>query len=287
MALKDLLVHVDQTEQAPLRLSLAADLARRHGSYLTVLYTREWNRAELEGRDTAELGLVSAKALERLEDRVEASINASERRLQAVLSQLQLQSGLDAEWRTLRGFPSDIVPQHARYTDLCILGQQDAGPSASVDYTFPEHVLFESGRPVVFVPSGGTFATLGRHIAVGWNSSRAAARAVNDALSLMEHAERTTVLAINEADFIGRYGALPLEQMATHLKRHNASVDVLRLDQLPERSIADTLQAEALRCGADVLVAGAFGHAKLREKILGGVTRDLLERMRLPLFMSH
>ena len=287
MALKDLLVHVDQTEQAPLRLRLAADLAHRHGSHLIALFTREWNRAELEERDTAELGLVSAKALGRLEDRVEASIDASERRLQAILRQLQHQGGLHTEWRTLRGCPADIVPQHARYADLCVLGQADAGPSASVDYTFPELVLFGSGRPVIFVPSAGSFQTLGRHIAVAWNSSRAAARAVNDALSLIERAERTTVLSVNEADFLGRHGAPPLEQMAAHLNRHHVSVDVIRLDKVPVESIADTLQAEALKCGADVLVAGAFGHAKLREKILGGVTCDLLKRMRLPLLMSH
>lgn len=181
------------------------------------------------------------------------------------------------------GLASVVVPQHARYTDLSILGHA----ADSLEYTFSEQVLFVTGRPVMFIPVFGSFETLGSHIVVAWNSSRAAARAVNGALPLIERAVRTTVLTINPADFIDRHGALPAERRVEHLRRHGASADATRLEKVPVHSIADALQAEARALGGDLLVAGAFGHPKIWEKLLGGVTRDLLARMSLPILMSH
>ena len=75
--------------------------------------------------------------------------------------------------------------------------------------------------------------------------------------------------------------------MVEHLSRHGASTELVGIEHVPASSIADTLQAKAREVGADLLVAGAFGHPKLWEKLLGGVTRDLLDRMDLPIFMSH
>jgi nucleotide-binding universal stress UspA family protein len=183
------------------------------------------------------------------------------------------------------GPAATVVAQHARYADLCILGREGADDN-SVDYTFSEELLFVTGRPVLFVPSVPLGKTLGRHIAVAWNSSRPAARAVNDAMPLIEQTERTTVLTVNP-EVINRHGALPVDQMVEHLRRHGASVDMVRLEHIPAWAIAEALQAKAHDIGADLLVAGAFGHPRLWEKLLGGVTRGLLDGMNLPIFMSH
>lgn len=285
MALKDLLVHVDQSERAVLRLRLAADLARRHSSRLTAIYVRELNPAQLDELSIAELGLGSSEAINQTNQRIRQSMEAAEERLRSVLEELEREHGLEVEWRCLDGVGSIVVPQHARFADLCVLSQD--APITATGYTFSEQLLFVTGRPVVFIPTHGSFDTLGRHIVVAWNSSRPSARAVNDALPLIEHAERVTVLAVNPADFVDRYGALPPEHMVEHLKRHGASVKGLWLNDIPAESIADTLRAEADRVGADLIVAGAFGHPKLWEKLMGGVTRDLLARMNRPLLMSY
>jgi nucleotide-binding universal stress UspA family protein len=129
--------------------------------------------------------------------------------------------------------------------------------------------------------------TLGRHVLVAWNSSRAATRSVNDALPLIERAERVTVLAVNQVEFVERYGALPPENMIEHLRRHGAAVKGVWLNDISPELIADVVQAEAQKAGADLIVAGAFGHPRLWEKLMGGVTRDLLARMSLPLLMSY
>jgi nucleotide-binding universal stress UspA family protein len=285
MALKDLLVHVDGTESALVRLRLAIDLARRHSSRLTALYVRELSRAQLHERATAELGLASAEQLDCLYESQQASIDHEGARMQMASEDLGRASGVKVEWRNTTGLAAVAVAQHARYADLSILGHGvDRDP---IEYTFSEQLLFVTGRPVLFVPVTGSYRTLGRHIVVAWNSSRPAARAVNDALALIERAQRTTVLAINPRDFIDRYQAPPIEWIVEHLRRHNVCVDVVRLENIPATSIGDTLQTEACALGADLIVAGAFGHPKLWEKLLGGVTRDLLARMTMPMLMSH
>jgi nucleotide-binding universal stress UspA family protein len=285
MALKDLLVHVDGTESTPVRLQLAIDLARRHSSRLTALYVRELSDAQLHERATAELGLASAEQFHHLYESQEASIDRTETRMRMASEGLGQAHGVKVEWRSISGPAGMAVLQHARYSDLSIVGHGvDRDP---IEYTFSEQLLFVAGRPVLFVPVAGSFRTLGRHIVVAWNSSRAAARAVNDALALIERAQRTTVLAINPVDFIDRHQAPPIEWMVEHLRRHDACVDVVRLENIQAASIGDTLQAEACGLGADLIVAGAFGHPKLWEKLLGGVTCDLLARMTMPMLMSH
>ncbi len=287
MALKDFLVYVDQTEDSLVRLRLAVDLAVRNDSRLTAIFVREWNRDQLDLRKAAELGLVSAAGFDSLDRRIETSIDAVAERLRSTLETLARKHGLVAELRCVDGVASVVLPQHARYADLCILGHDQPEGPASVNYTFAEQLLFVTGRPVLFVPSLETLETLGRHIVVAWNSSRPSARSLNDALPLIERAERTTVLMINSAGIFRAHSGPPGERIAEHLRRHGAAAEIVRIDDVPPDSVADRLQAEARALGADLIVAGAFGHPRLWEKLLGGVTYDLLARMSLPIFMSH
>ncbi|HEY6454048.1 MAG TPA: universal stress protein [Steroidobacteraceae bacterium] len=287
MALKDLLVHVDQTDGALVRLRLAADLARRHGSRLTALYVRDLDPDQVHSQSTGEIGLVSAADMNRDNRRNVQAADDTAQRLTRELEAIRLNSVPQVELRSVEGSAASVVPQHARFADLCILSQQTRGDATAAGYTFSEEVLFSAGRPVVFVPAHGSFDTLGRHILVAWNSSRACARALNDALPLIERAERVTVLAINPTQYMDRYRALAPEQIVLHIRHHSATVEGIRLQGVPRDAIADAVQAEARRLGADLIVAGAFGHPKLWEQVVGGVTRDLLTQMTLPILMSY
>lgn len=287
MALKDLLVYVDQSTHAAERLRLAADLASRHQSRLTALYVKELNPSQRHEQSVAELGQGSTEAITRTNRAIRHVIDESVKRLQAALAVEERERGLEVEWRCLDGSASTLVPQHARFADLCILSQDTSAVATATGYTFSEQLLFVTGRPVVFVPPQGSFKTLGRHILVAWNSSRASTRAVNDALPLIERAENVTLLAVNPTVFAERYGALPPQRMVEHLKRHGASVEGIWLNDIPTGSIADAVLGEANKIGADLIVAGAFGHPRLWEKMMGGVTRDLLARMNLPVLMSY
>jgi nucleotide-binding universal stress UspA family protein len=287
LALKDLLVHLDQSEHSLDRLRLAVDLAHRHESHLTAIFVRELNPAQRHDQRIAELGLGSAQAIDHTNRGFELSIDVAEERLRTVLEDARREYGLDVGWRCLDGISSALVPQYARFADLSIVSHDGSSMDPDSGYTFSEQLLFVTGRPVVFVPSRGSFATLGRHILVAWNSSRASARAVNDALPLIERAERVTVLAINPTVFAERYGALPPQQMIEHLKRHGAAAKGIWLNNIQTASIASRVSAEAHKVGADLIVAGAFGHPRLWEKLMGGVTCDLLAQMNLPVFMSY
>src|SRR5579863_2780000 len=142
MALKDLLVYVDQTENSFVRLRLAVDLAIRNESRLTAIFVRELNRNQLDTLKAAELGLVSSGELKSLNQRIEASIGAVVERCRSTLEALTCNQGVVAELRCVDGVASVVVPQHARYADLCILGQDQPEGISSVGYTFAEQMLF-------------------------------------------------------------------------------------------------------------------------------------------------
>ncbi len=238
-------------------------------------------------RKNAELALISGEDLDRLNRRIQLSIDEAADRLRSTIEALEREHHLEIEWRCVEGSALAVAPQHARYADLCILGPNEGGEAESIGYDFSEKLLFVTGRPLVFVPSSGAFETLGRHIVIGWNESRPATRSVSDALPLIERAERTTVITIDSADFVDRDSARAAAQLVQHLRRHSPSVDAVKLKDVPARSIADALQSEADILGADLIVTGAYGHAKFWENLVGGVTRDLLDHMKFPIFMSH
>ncbi len=287
MALKDVLVYVDQAESALISLRLAADLAIRHGSRLTALYVREPNAEQLHWHRSAEAGLVSAKDLHELEHSIERAMQAAAERLETSLTALTRGHDIEARLQMVDGVAAELVPQYARYADLCIVGRELPEEPAAINYTFSEQLLFVTGRPVLFVPPVAALSTLGRHIAVAWNSSRPATRSLNDALPLIERADKTTVVMVNPSGFIDAHRAPPGERIVEHLRHHGAVVEAVRMEEVSSGSIADALQTKAHALGADLIVAGAFGHPRLWEKLLGGVTRDLMARMTLPILMSH
>ena len=287
MALRDLLVYLDQTDGSLSRLQLAVDLARRNSSSLTALYVREWSPTQLSHRKTAELAGRSLADMGNLSNAVEDSIDRSALELKSALEHLARQSAIETEWRMVDGEPRTVLPQHARYADLAILGAKMPIASTAAGYHFSEEMLFSAGRPVLLVPDAPELATLGAHVAVAWNSSRSSARALSVALPLLECSERVTVIAINPSEFIGLHGALPLPRLLTHLRRHGVFAHLTEITDVPAAKVASALQDNARAAGADMMVAGAHGQPWLREVLLGSITRDLLAQQQVPLMMSH
>ena len=289
MALKDLLVYLDQSATSARRLRLALDLARRHDCRVTALFVRELSPAQMEYEKEAELGLASGPAMERVEGLIEGGIDQAAARLQTLLHDLGREHAVITEWRDDEGPAAESVPEQARYADLCVLGQGPFADRDSVESSFVGRMPFVTGAPVLLVPvAHGPLVTLGRHVAIAWNGSRVAARAVNDALPLIERADRTTVFTVGAQNLSHDDGGMPQieERMVEHLRRHTPFVDAARIRK-GRQSVAEALFAAAAAVDADVLVAGAYGHAHALEMVFGGVTRELLARMSLPLLLSH
>ncbi|WP_198369013.1 universal stress protein [Roseomonas rosulenta] len=281
MAFNDILVHLDGTPQATARLAVAAGLARRHQAHLTGLFVVDVT-PPIMGAADAGSGAVLAGLIESM--RAEAMAAAAT--VEAAFNETLRREGIAGEWRLVEGITAELVSLHARYADLAILGQADPAEGTASDGSVLAAAIFESGRPVLVVPYAGSFATVGERILVGWNAGREATRAVHDALPLLEKAKSVTVTAVNPRVGLGAHGEEPGADIARHLARHGVTVTVEHT-VAPEISAADILLNRASELSADLLVVGAYGHSRLREFLLGGVTRSLLREMTVPVLLSH
>jgi nucleotide-binding universal stress UspA family protein len=281
MQLKDILVHLDATEQAHARLALAAQLAREHDAHLTGLGIVDLVLPITMAAD-ASGGAVLADLLETMRQQAleQAALT------QAMFQETLRREGLAGGWRLVEGAAAETLALHARYADLVVLGQHDPAGSQPDSTALLEAALFDSGRPVLVVPHAGRFGRVGQRVLVGWNASREAARAVHDALPLLAQAASVTLLVVNPRRGPDGHGEEPGADMAAHLARHGLKVRA-ELAVLPEVADADALLNRAAELSADLLVVGAYGHSRLREFVLGGVTRTLLAQMTLPVLMAH
>ena len=128
-----------------------------------------------------------------------------------------------------------------------------------------------SGRPVLAVPYAGNFPAVGERVLIAWNASREAARAVNDALPLLAQAQNVTVLAVNSRSGIGGHGDVPAADIALHLARHGVKAEAAPTSS-GDISDSQALLSYAADISADLIVAGAYGHSRVREIVFGGVT---------------
>ncbi|MBD0271601.1 MAG: universal stress protein [Acetobacteraceae bacterium] len=280
MRLKDILVHLDGAERSETRLRVAADLARRHEAHLTAVNVIDVVSPFVLAGDAG--GAVLAELMEGM--RRDALAEAS--RVEAAFRERLRLDGIAGGWRLVEGIARTQVALHARYADLVVVGQEESNAGDPPVSAVAEHALFASGRPVLVVPAAGRPETVGRRVLVGWNASREAARAVNDALPVIARAEATTVLAADPRHGSRGHGEEPGADIALHLARHGLKVGVDRI-AAGDIDVADLLLNRAAELSADLLVVGAYGHSRLREVVLGGVTRTLLRQTTVPVLMSH
>jgi nucleotide-binding universal stress UspA family protein len=195
-------------------------------------------------------------------------------------------AGVSAESRLLAASiaeASDQFGRMARRFDLAVVGQAEPG-KAMADELIGETALFEGGRPVLFVPYIEKAGLKLGKMLVCWDGSRAAARAANDAMPFLARARTIQVLVV--AGERGKSDEIPGADIGHHLARHGLKVDVKRI-VATESDVANTILSYAADTGADFIVMGGYGHSRLREFILGGVTRGILEAMTVPTLMSH
>jgi len=179
---------------------------------------------------------------------------------------------------------AEVFAVKARRTDLSIIQQnenEDDDNGAII-----ETVLFDSGRPILIVPYIQKDRLNLDHVVCCWDGSSTAARAVNDALPLLRRAKNADILIIaNEKTEDSRHQASG-EGIVKHLARHGINVR-LKMQQAPDASVASAILTYIGEYGSDLAIMGGHGHSRLRDFILGGVTRGILTSMTVPVFMSH
>jgi nucleotide-binding universal stress UspA family protein len=280
MTYKNLLVQVDDTRACAKRIEAAVALAVAHGAHLTGVYII----AEPSPASFAQ-GYLPVELMTTLEQEFRSRADAALARFATVAerNQIAFETRVD---RVLYTEVADALATNARYADLVILGQVDPDDPATGPHYLPEEVILGGGRPALVIPYIGPAASLGERVVVAWDASREAARAVNDALPLLERAKAVSVVTINPHQRPFGHGEEPGADIGLHLARHDIKIEVQRVESR-DIDIANTLLSHIANESADLLIMGAYGHSRVREFVLGGVTRTILAEMTVPVLMSH
>ena len=179
----------------------------------------------------------------------------------------------------------ETVGRRARYADLTVVG-----PELLAGETLREKViegaLFSSGKPLLLVPEGSQPTLKPKRVLVAWDSRIEASRAVRESLEILAGARDVRLALVDPVEGDGDHGAEPGADAAAYLARHGVKVTV---DRLPSsnHSVAEVLRQHAIDTSSDLMVMGAYGHSRLRERIFGGVTKSILESPPLPIFMAR
>ncbi|GEO80325.1 universal stress protein [Pararhodospirillum oryzae] len=275
MELRHLFVHLDSTPVRARRVALALGLARRFNAHVSALFAQVDGVVPTYGLPEG-LPLTTQATGAHVIDRFAAEARAVGVSFDAAVAP----PGGAAEVinATLEG---------ARDSDLALLGAcQEVYAHGEVPPDLIAQVIQWCGRPVLLVPCHGQAETLGRRVLVGWNGTREAARALNDALPLMRHAEAVYLLSIAPPSEIAAELAPSTGGVVRHLRRHGIEATLVR-EPRHALSVADTLVSRVTDFGCDLLVLGAFGHLSLPAWLRQGVTRPLVGQSTVPTLLSH
>ncbi|WP_233853686.1 universal stress protein [Paraburkholderia sp. HD33-4] len=279
MSYKSILVHLDTSVRTHPRLEMALKLAHRFHARLTGLFS-----TYVPPRQAFFVMAGTAEYYAEHERQRHERAGELERLFHAELAR----SKLDGQWIAANGYANDVVPPYARLADLIVLGQSDpADPESFVAEQFVEHIVLSAGRPVLLVPAAGTFAPPGRHVLIAWDGSREATRAINDALPFLAHAAKVTLLTVHSASDQTIVDRIPGADIALTVARHGVKVEVREVTVEDDTPVGDALLSQVSELGCDMIVMGAYAHSRLREVVLGGATRTILQSMTVPVLLSH
>jgi nucleotide-binding universal stress UspA family protein len=277
MAIKDIYVHVDAASGNAQRTDAAIELSIQHDALLTGVYviSRPVIPAYAEVQISEEVLVAQANAFK------ESAEIAKNKFLQSAGDK-----GITAEWKCFEGITDIVLNRESRAADLIVVGQHD--PDEDIfpgGRDMPDQVILSSGRPVVLIPYTYNGEGLGKRVLVAWDGSSRATRSVHDAMPLLQAAEQVIVMVANP-DGETKIGQEPGATITAHLKRHGVNVEAAHITNTKVKP-GELLLSRAADMSADLIVCGAYGHARWKELILGGVTDHLLEHMPVPMVMSH
>ncbi|RQS76973.1 universal stress protein [Burkholderia sp. Bp8963] len=277
MSYKTLLVHLDDSPRSAARVELALELAQRWHAHLIGLYVvcQDLFEPLLRHDEPLKLAVYERLGEERRKQAETAFLEAAER------------AGCSVEWRAPAGPATETATLHARHADLLVLGQTD--PHDRTTYIarhFVDDVVTGSGRPAIIVPYAGQVRTFGENILIAWDGGREAARAVADALPLLERARFVTVETVERRHSDPDWTPAGVD-VAAYLERHGIRAAFATTPREGDVGTGATLLNRTSDLHADLLVMGAYSHTRTRERVLGGATRTILESMTVPVLMSH
>jgi nucleotide-binding universal stress UspA family protein len=257
---KDILVYLDPSPDAEVRLKVATALARPH-------------EARLTGLDATAADAFKGEWLDRAA------------RLPDMFNEEVRLSGVEGRYVGIDRWVGAGGHEYAHYVDLIIASQPEFETRRLIVPGVPEDVLLKAGVPMLLLPSGWAKRPIGDHVLIAWKSSREAVRAVHDAMPFLTRARTVTAFTFGpRPDGAGEEPA----SLIDHLKRHGVKAEPSRWPAVNDgMTPVDALFASLDVQDADLIVAGGFSHARWAEDLFGGVTRDLVRQPSLPILLSH
>ncbi|WP_119306859.1 universal stress protein [Cohaesibacter haloalkalitolerans] len=278
MAIKDVVCILDiETDLTTATVQIANELASQMGAHLTgVAPLIEPIVPALMVQPVPDQFITDAR--NRAKDKAESAIER--------FAEYAEVNGTPFETRILDIMPGglDTLLNHARMCDLIVIGQDHPDRPEPLRADLIEAALFDSGRPILLVPYVGVEAFSAKKILVAWDGSKTSAHAVYAAMSILEKADEVQVVMV-DAEKLHLPGD-PGADLAVYLSRHGVNVTVQKIPST-EGGASDALVRHIEANGNDLVVMGGYGHSRVREFILGGVTRDMLDTMPVPCLMAH
>jgi nucleotide-binding universal stress UspA family protein len=261
----------------------AIALAQRWDAHLVgvhVVFTSE----ALHPCDCYAIGESAIRQVIEHEDKVHADDEAVASQVEEQFGDLCSRSNVGCEFRRIRWErPAEEAILNALHSDLVIVGHP--WPNGLPGDVALETIFLAGGAPLLVLPNAWQGKAIGDNVLIAWNASREVRRAVSDAMTFLVAAQAVTVLLVDPGKR-HRHGEEPGAEIALQLARHGAHVNVDRVTANGS-SIAQVILSYAIQRGSDLLVFGAYSHARLRERLVGGTTRTLLAQMPVPVLVSR
>ncbi len=278
IALKTIVVHFTSDERADELLRISLKLAQEHDAHLVGLFVT-----------FAEIPSPWIGAGKALIDTSRAMLKSRSDAIRARFEAGSAAHGIRSEWRYVepkRRVAIDVLLQHARCADLIIASQADEGHYDTSLVEYPEELLLDSGRPVLLVPTAGSFPSLGERVTIAWNDRREAARAAFDALPLLRKASDVRVLWVNPESEADGTPTIPTADIVKALSRHGIPCTAAAI-RGADIDVGNVLLNDIADSGTTLLVMGGYGRRRIRELVFGGATRVILRSMTVPVLLSH
>ncbi len=270
--MKSVLLHIFEDDGLDDRIVVALDVCRAHDAHLTCIYVTPY--AAYVGLDPMGGVFASGAVIESLRE-AEAAIRA---KIEARLTREDVRW----DWQSYDGDPAQTIVSVSSLADLVVLSQVGPGIGGiTAPMPIVDQVAVNAGCPVLVVPKGVSRFDATAPVVIGWNASEQAARALREALPLLKMARNVTLVSIGEEEAV-----YPQTDASTYLSHHGIKSD---LQSFPASAgTADAVLSDVAKAqGAGAVLIGAYGHSRLRETLLGGVTRRLVTSSTLPVLLGR
>ena len=279
MAIKDLLVAFNDDEGARNALRFGLQMANKYDAALTGIYAYQ---PQSYGGGVKRW--IPQDVFETMSQAESDSAKEIEKAFHAQVKEADHKGEVHFFIET--GQPDLMLARAARYHDLLLVGQFVGALDRKRKAIQPEQILERAGKPVIIVPSGYKVRPFKEQAAVAWDASRSAARALTDAMQILETKKKLDILTVKPDGEEERHGRMPERDIIAHLERHGVKAAHVQLEA-DAHGIGQAILVHCAKSDPDVLVMGAFGRSKIGTVLFGGVTLHILENMNVPLLMSY